>query len=225
MVKTSSDVMDITPQESMEQLEDIASEKKKTIAAKKKEYEELEKQKKKEIEDLEKKKKKEIDDLENTKKKELGELDKKKKELEDLEKKKTQEIEETQDLIEKRFQDLMRHKRKIIQDEQDLESVAKTAPATTPQHVNYGRVFDELKTPNRVYEAANKNFYTNLTDLRDRAARGDITPQEEEFVERLRTRFETFERDTEYIGNADRNNYIKRSLNIIGQIDDYRIRR
>lgn len=242
MVRTSEDVMDINPLERMERLEEITNEKKGTIASKKKEYEELERNKKKELEELEKKKKKEFEEFETKKKKELEELDKKKKidleelekkkkELEELEKKKAKEIEETEALIEKSFQELMRHKKQIIAEEdrekksKNLEDVASTAKETNVKHNFYGKIFENLETPKRLYEITNKNFYNNLVELRDKAARGEITPEEEEFVDRLRTRFESFERNPEYVQEQDKHNYVQRSLNVLDQVGQYSRRR
>lgn len=211
MVKTSDDVMDNHPLERMERLKEISEEKRSTISAKKKE-----------IEELERKKNKDFEELDLKKKKELEELDKKKKELADLENKKTKEIEETEDLIEKSFQDLMRHKRKIIRDEEEekskeLENIAEEAKPANDGKPNYGRFIEQLHEPERLYDISNRESYSSLTDLRDKAARGEITPQEEEFIGRLRERFEAFKADE----SADKNNYLKRSMSILDQIDTY----
>ncbi len=238
MVRTSDGVMDINPLERMDQLNEITREKKGTIASKKKELEEFEAKKKREIEALEAQKKKEIEDLENRKKKELDGITQKKKELEDLEKKKAKEIEDTEDLIEQSFQDLMRHKRMIIAQEQEAEDkrhkeapsldyVAKTAapprgaPGIESQQSNYHKFFEELNAPRNVYEATNYNFYNGLTALRDRAARGEITPQEEAFIDNVRKQFEQFSSDTD-IQRKDEHQYIQRSLNVVDQIWQYK---
>ena len=218
MVKTSDGVLDINPLERMEKLKEINEERKNSISAKKQELEELERKKKKEIEELDKKKKKELE-----------ELDSKKKELEELEKKKVQDIDETEALIEKSFQDLMRHKRKIIHDEdeerqsksQNIADLTEEAPKITAQQVNYGKFFENLETPKRLYEVANGGFYSNLMDLRNKAATGEISPEEERFIDNLRNQFEQFEKNSEYIENKDKNNYVKRSMNNLDQIDQY----
>lgn len=220
MVKTSRNILDTNPVERMEHLKEISSEKKDSIAAKRKELEELEQKKKAEIEELEHKKRKNIEELQQ-----------KKKELEEMEQKKVKEIEETEDLIEKSFQDLMRHKRKIMQDEEELqktkssllEDVAGTAQKTTAQNQGYGSIIEQLQQPRDIYEAANRGFYSNLTELRNRAANGQITSEEERFVEQLRERFESFEEQT--TAAKDRNDYIKRSLNILDQIENYSIKK
>ena len=235
MVKTSSDILDINPLERMDKLEEISTEKRGTIAAKKKELEEFEKTKKKEIEDIDIKKRKDIEELDKRKQKELEELDKKRKELKDLEDKKIQEIAETESLIESSFQELMRHKRIIIQEEENerhkkankqdinLEEVAETAPKIIPKgaNVNYNKFFEDLQAPQRLYDVTNKGFYQGLAELRNKAASGQITPDEEIFVQKLRNQFEQFNQNPEYVEQKDQNQYIKRSMNIIGQIDKY----
>jgi hypothetical protein len=216
MVKTSEDIMDINPLERMDKLNDISNEKKNTIAAKKKEFEELEKKKRKEIEDLDAKKKKELE-----------EIDAKKKELEDLEKKKVKEIEETETLIEDSFQDLMRHKRMLIKEEEDLDTKKRGAnleeslgnPETQSiKNTDYTSFFEKLKPPEHLYDVTNNGFYNNLKQLRDKAMKGEITPQEEEFIHELREKFETFN-DNNYIGERDQKQYVQRSLKVIEDID------
>jgi hypothetical protein len=236
MVNTANNVMDTNPLERMDTLEDINSEKRESIAKKKKELEELEKTKKKEIEEWDWKKRKMLDEMEQKKEKELADLDKKRKELEDMEQKKVKEIEETQELIERSFQDLMRHKRKLLHEEDEdqkkkvnkdvsLEEVANTAPTNLnliPQgaNANYNKFFENLEEPQRLYDITNSQFYSNLTNLRDRASNGDITPEEEMFIARLKGKFEQFNNNDTYI-ERDQNQYVKRSMNIIEQIGKY----
>jgi hypothetical protein len=235
MVNTANDVMDINPLERMDRLEEISDEKRETIASKRKELEEMEKSKKREFEDLDQKKRKELDELEKKKQKELAELDNKRKELKDLEDKKIREIEETQELIDRSFQDLMRHKRKILQDEDEaqhkksskekgasLEEVANTAPNLIPEgaNVNYNKFFEKLQEPQRLYDITNNQFYSGLTELRNKAASGQITPEEEMFVERLKNRFEQFNNNQTY-AERDQNQYVLRSMNVIEQIGKY----
>jgi hypothetical protein len=218
MVKTEGDVMDVHPLDRMEMLEDIKQEKKTSLSKRKKDLEELEKKKLKEIEELDLKKKKELEELER-----------KRRELEDLEKKKVKEIEETDTLIEKSFQDLMRHKRRIIQEEEEsqksknLESLAQNAPAqdrSAPQ-ANYGRFFEELQAPTKLYQVTNTKFYSNLVELRNKAARGELTEGEEQFVDRLKDKFSNFSDNSEYMKN-DQNNYVRRSMSIIDEIANYK---
>lgn len=236
MVNTANNVMDSDALERMDQLEDINTEKKKSIAVKKKELEELEKTKKKEIEDWDQKKRRLLDEMEKKKEMELENLDKKRKELEDLEKQKVKEIEETQELIERSFQDLMRHKRALLHEEDEdqkrktgkdsnLEEVANTAPNNSeliPQGVNtnYSKFFENLQEPQRLYDITNNQFYSNLTNLRDRAANGEITSEEEMFIERLKGKFEQFNNNETYL-EKDQNQYVKRSMNVIEQIGKY----
>jgi hypothetical protein len=236
MVKTANDVMDITPLERMDKLEDIETEKRGTIASKKKEFEELEKNTKKGLEELDQKKRKEFEELDKRKQKDLDELDKKRKELKDLEDKKLKEIEETEALIEKSFQELMRHKRILLKEEDDkdqdrrktsaaeinLEEVANTAPKIVPEgvHMNYSKFFENLQAPQKFYEINNPSFYEGLTGLRNKAATGQITPEEEMFVEKLRNQFEQFTQNQQYTEN-DQNQYIKRSMSVIDQIGKY----
>ena len=215
MVKTSTDVMDVHPLERMEKLDEIRSEKKKSLASKKKETEEFELEKRQEIEELD-----------SRKKKELEEIEKKKKELSDLEKSKAKEIEETEDLIDRSFQDLMRHKRQIIKEEEDqkkpvqdnLEQLTANAPKVIPQNTEYGKFFESLEIPSRLYDIANKGFYENLSNLKDKAMTGQLTPDEEAFVERLRGRFEEFSRPS-YLQGRDSGEYVKRSMKVIEEID------
>lgn len=239
MVKTSGGVLDINPVLGMDQLQDISREKKKSIAERKKELEELEKRKKQEIDELDAKKKREIEDLETRKRKELEDLEKKKKELEELEKKKAKEIADTEELIEQSFQDLMRHKRILIKEEEDLiqekrkkeskgiEYIAKSAPKPAhPEEIpkgNYTKFFEELHAPRTVYEATNYNFYQGLAHLRDRAARGEISAEEEAFVDKVREQFEKMGKDA-YARDHDNNQYIQRSLTIIDQIWQYKVK-
>jgi len=233
MVRTANDILDINPLERMERLEDISSRKKDSISAKRKELEEFEKTKRMEIDSLDEKKRKEIEDLENRKKKELDELDRKRKELSEMESQKIKEIEETQELIERSFQDLMRHKKMILQEDDEkskktskdnisLEEVAAAAPKMTPnvQNMNYGRFFENMQAPQRLYDITNNSFYNGLTDLRNKAASGQITPEEEIFVSRLRDQFEQFNNNDVYL-EKDQNQYIRRSMNVIDQIDKY----
>jgi len=236
MVNTSDNLSDINPLERIDHLEEIGNEKKKTIAVKKKELEELERSKKKVIEEWDQKKRRELDELEKKKEKELENLDKKRKELQDMEQKKVKEIEETQELIERSFQDLMRHKRALLHDEDEeqkkkavketnLEEVANTAPKNSdfiPNNVNmnYNKFFENLQEPQKLYDITNKQFYSNLTGLRDRAASGEITSEEEMFIERLKNRFEQFNNNETYL-EKDQNQYVKRSMNIIEQIGKY----
>jgi len=232
MVRTSSDVIDNPPLERMEHLSEINTIKKMTISQKKKELEDLEKQKNLEIEALEKKKLKEIEEIEKKKKQELDSLSQKKKELEALQEKKVREIEETEDLIDKSFQDLMRHKMHIL-DQENKDNLERIATASASQKelqqgANYSRFFEELEKPKHIYDVANQGFYNNLAELRNRAARGEITPQEEEFVEQLRGQFMTFEKKMELdnmYSEADKNQYIRRSMSIINQIASYSQRR
>ncbi len=218
----------------MDQLQTIADEKKNSVAAKKKELEQFEKKKKAELEETEAKRKKELEEYEQKKAKDLEELDKKRKELAELEKKKAKEIEETQELIDKSFQDLMRHKRQLIAEEEKLntknvkeknQSIDDLADVEglkgTGGGANYGKAFDKMKNPGSIYEVTTKEFYSNLTELRDKAARGEITPGEERFIEQLRERFENFAAKDNYLEQKDSNEYVRRSLNVIGQISTY----
>ncbi|MGV8086180.1 MAG: hypothetical protein ACP5N1_00985 [Candidatus Woesearchaeota archaeon] len=227
MVKTTNDIMGITPLERIDKLEEISNEKKETIASKRKE-----------LEEFEKKKRKELDELEKSKKQELDQIDAKRKELEELESKKIKEIEETQELIERSFQELMRHKRILLQEEDienknktekknkeiNLEEVANTATKNIQKkdtdNSNYSKFFDNLQTPERIYDVTNNQFYNHLTELRDRASRGEITPEEERFVENLKNKFEQFNNNETYI-EKDQNAYLKRSMNILEQIGKY----
>lgn len=233
MVKTSDDVMDVHPLERMDKLSEITDEKRTTIATKKKELEELEKKKKKEREELDKIRQKQTEEFEGKKKKDLEELEKKKKELEELEKKKAQEIEETEVLIEKSFQDLMRHKRLLIAEEEELnkkskpsskpeslEEVARAAKEFGTNQPDYNKIFETLNAPKKLYDITNGEFYNNLTELRDKAARGEITPAEERFVEQLRDQVEKFN-ENPYNRQKDENQYMKRSLNVLDQIEKY----
>jgi DNA repair exonuclease SbcCD ATPase subunit len=235
MVKTANDVMDINPLERMDRLEEISSEKRDTISSKKKELAEFEKSKRRELEDLDQKQKREIEELEKKKQKELGELEKKKKELSDLEQQKLKEIEETEELIEKSFQDLMRHKRLLLKEEDDiaakklgsendnLEDIANTIKQSIPKNINvdYSKFFENLQAPKRLYEVTNSGFYNGLSELRNRAANGEITPEEERFVAQLRSKFEQFTQNQDYV-NTDQNQYVQRSLSVIDQIWTYK---
>lgn len=229
MVKTTNDIMGINPLERITKLEEISNEKKETIASKKKE-----------LEEFEKKKRKELDELEKSRKKELEEIDVKRKELEELENKKIKEIEETQELIERSFQELMRHKKILLQEEDienknkiekknkeiNLEEVTSSETKTIPKkdvgnnNYNHSKFFDNLQTPERVYDITNNQFYNQLNELRDRASRGEITPEEERFVENLKSKFEQFNNNETYI-EKDQNAYLKRSINIVEQISKY----
>ena len=237
MVKTASDILDANPIDRIDKLSEISTEKKDSIALKKKELEELEKTKKAEFAELDERKRKEMEELEEKKKRELENLDKKRKELKDLETQKIKEIEETQELIEKSFQDLMRHKRILLKEEDeenikksssktsDLETVANTAPTNIDiipngANANYSKFFEGLQEPQRLYEITNNQFYSGLTELRNKAANGEITPEEELFIERLKSRFEQFNSNETYI-EKDQNQYVKRSMNIIEQIGKY----
>jgi hypothetical protein len=233
--------MDNPPIERMEHLAEINNIKKMTISQKKRELEDFEKQKNAEIAALEKKKLKEIEEIEQKKKHELDSLAEKKKELEELQDKKVREIEETEDLIDQSFQDLMRHKKQILEQEdndniKNLERMASaSASSANDTHsrgpnkgANYSRFFEELEKPKHIYDMANSGFYNNLAELRNRAAQGEITPQEEEFVEQLKGQFMTFEKKMELdnmYSEADKNQYIRRSMSIINQIASYSQRR
>ncbi len=218
-MKTSSGVLDINPLEGMSRLAEISTEKKGSIAAKKKEFEELETKKKKEIEELESKKKKELEEIE-----------KKKKELQDLEKKKAEEIEETEKLIERTFQELMRHKRLILQEENNqkkeatLEDITeKEKPKTAQKQVNYSTFFEQQqKQTIRLYDVANRSVYQNLTELRNKAAQGTITPEEEMLVENMRRNFDQIKQDNDYLKSNDQNQYVQRSFKIFDQINQYK---
>ena len=236
MVNTANDIMDANPLERMDALEDISTEKKETIASKRKELEELERTKKKELEDWDQKKRKELDEFEKKKQAELENLDKKRKELKDMEDKKIREIEETQELIERSFQDLMRHKKELLREENEeilkktgkapseptLEEVANTAENLVPEgaNANYSKFFETLQEPERLYDIINNKFYSGLTELRNKAARGEITAEEEMLVERMRDKFEQFNNNQTYM-EKDQNQYVKRSINIVEQIGNY----
>ena len=220
--------MDTTPLDRIEKLEDITAEKKKTIASKRKELEDLELKKKKKLEDLEAKKERELESYESDKKKELEELEQKKKELAELEKKKLQEIEETQEWIDKSFQDFVRHKRQLMAEEEnrtkkdiDLEEIAKESPAQikqiAPNEEMINQYFSSLKTPKTLYSITNSTFYNNLNELKERASRGEITPKEEAFIDGLRNQFERFSKNANLREN-DQASYVARSLNVINDI-------
>lgn len=233
MVKTAEDILDINPLERMEKLEDISEEKRQSISSKRKEFEDLERTKRAEIEELDIRKRRELEELDRRKQKDLDTLDKKRKELAELESRKIKEIEETQELIEKSFQDLMRHKRILIKEDEEknkkllnegmsLEEVAAAAPklAAEVQNMNYGKFFENMQAPQRLYDITNNTFYNGLTDLRNKAASGQITPEEELFVARLRDQFEQFNSNASYV-EKDQNQYIRRSMNVIDQIGKY----
>lgn len=235
MVKTTNDILGINPLERIDKLEEIGNEKRNSIASKKKELEEFEKTKKLELDNLEQKKRKELEEFEKNKQKELDNITAKRKELEDLETKKVKEIEETQELIERSFQELMRHKRILLQEENNtqknkteekerelnLEEVANTVTRTNLENnTNYSKFFENLQAPQRLYDITNNQFYSQLTELRNRASRGEITPEEERFVENLKNKFEQFNNDQSYI-EKDQNQYVKRSINIVEQIGNY----
>jgi hypothetical protein len=131
----------------------------------------------------------------------------------------------------------MRHKRILLQEadeeikkqknykdsgEKNLEDVANTAPKIIPDGVNtnYNKFFENLQQPQKFYDITNNGFYSNLTDLRNKAATGQITPEEELFVERLRNQFEQFNNNQTYV-EKDQNQYLRRSLNVIDQIGKY----
>lgn len=208
MVK-AEDIMDTHPLERMKNLEDIKTEKKESILLRKKELERLEAEKKQKIEELEKIKKKELEELEN-----------KKKELEEIQKIKAKEIEETEELIEKSFQELMKHKILILQEEnkKNLEKIA-SEQKTTKKDTDYNRFFEQLKIPQRIYDVTNASFYNNLNALKEKALMGNITPEEENFIEQLKQKFESFSMP-EYIQNKDEKNYVSRSIKIIEEIDN-----
>jgi len=235
MVKTTEDILGINPLERIDKLEEIGNEKRNTIASKKKELEEFEKRKKLEMDDLEKKRKKELEEFEKNKQKELEGISAKRKELEELEKTKIKEIEETQELIERSFQELMRHKKLLLQEEDDikknkiptkekevnLEEVANSAKqAAQNNNSNYSKFFENLQAPQRLYDITNNQFYSQLTNLRDRASSGEITPEEERFVESLKNKFEQFNNNQTYV-EKDQNQYVKRSMTIVEQIGKY----
>jgi hypothetical protein len=240
MVKTTEDILGINPLERIDRLEEISIEKKNTIASKKKELEEFEKRKKIELDELEQKKRKELEEFEKNKQKELDGIVVKRKELADLESAKVKEIEETQELIERSFQELMRHKRILIQEEEDiikknksknsekeikekemnLESVANTASMVPDNNINYGKFFENLQAPQRLYDITNNQFYSRLTNLRDKASSGEITPEEERFIESLKNKFEQFSNNQSYL-EKDVNQYVQRSMNIVEQIGKY----
>jgi len=108
--------------------------------------------------------------------------------------------------------------------EKTLEEVANNnIPKTIPNQnmgMNYSRFFEELQAPQRFYDITNNSFYNGLTSLRDKAVRGEITSEEELFIERLRNQFEQFNNNESYI-EKDQNQYIQRSMNVIGQIGKY----
>lgn len=206
------DIMDTHPIERIEKLENIRIEKKQFLASKKKELDVLEQEKEKEIEELDRRKNKELENFE-----------KKKKELMDLEKKKAKEIEETEDLIDQSFQDLMRHKKMLIAENEtlnkkNLEQLTTNAPNILQKNVDYGKFFEKLEVPEKLYDITNKGFYDNLNHLRDRALSGELTPQEETFIEQLREKFESFNQP-DYLNQRDDKNYVQRSLNVIKDID------
>lgn len=212
----AEDIMDTHPLERMDKLGDIRDEKKKTLASKRKELEELEIRKRQEIEELD-----------NRKRKELEELDSKKKELAELEKKKAKEIEETEDLIETSFQDLMRHKMMLISKEEEfikknseknLEDMTVNAPNLLPQNMEYGKFFEKLEVPERLYDVANKDFYNNLNALKNKASAGKLTPNDMTFVEQLKERIENFNQPG-YLNNRDDHNYVQRSKKVLEEID------
>jgi len=212
----SKDIMDTPPLERMDKLDNIKSEKIDSLAKKKKELEELELKKRQEIAELDNKKRKELENLDNTK-----------KELEELKENKAKEISETDDLIEQSFQDLMRHKKMLISQEealnkqtsnQNLEEITANAPNIILKNVDYGRFFEKLEIPEKLYDTTNSGFYNNLTELKKKAITGDLTPQEETFVERLRERFESFNQPG-YLQNRDDNNYVQRSMKLLQEID------
>lgn len=225
--------MDINPLERMDRLEEISGEKRNAIATKKKELEDFENSKKREFAEMDEKKRREIEDLDKKKQKELDNIDKKRKELQELEMQKIREIEETQDLIDRSFQELMRQKRIILKEEDEhskknsnaemsLEEVAQTAPNIIPEgaNTNYNKFFENLQEPQRLYDITNNTFYSGLMGLRNRAASGEITPEEEMFVERLKSRFEQFNNNETYL-EKDQNQYVRRSMNVIEQIGKY----
>ena len=106
----------------------------------------------------------------------------------------------------------MRHKRQIIAQEEEednkkkkenqkskiesLEEVANTAKAFNDAQPNYNKFFENLQTPRNLYDVTNRGFYNNLNELRGKAARGEITPEEERFVDQLRNQFERFENNS-----------------------------
>ena len=132
----------------------------------------------------------------------------------------------------------MRKKRLIIQEEEqsrlssrnkeiNLEeeiSTTKIAKEIQEAGPNYSKIFETLNTPKTVYEVTNREFYNNLNDLREKAARGEITPQEESFIQRLRDKFESFQENPEYLTNTDKNDYVRRSINIIDRISTYKVK-
>lgn len=225
MVKTSESVLDINNVERIVKLEEITIEKHKTISDKKKELEDYEKKKKKELEDLEKKKEKELKDLEA-----------KRKEVEKLEAENLKDIETNKRLIDDSLQDVIRHKK--ILSEQEIESKKKatlktetideiagektTASNINPgsSNLNYSRFFENLEEPRRLYDITNNSFYSNLNKMLDKARDGDITREEQVFIENLRSKFDQFGNNDSYV-NKDQNAYIKRSMNIIERIGTY----
>ena len=114
----------------------------------------------------------------------------------------------------------------LIKEEEDLntekrKSLEENLIGSIPQQnqgADYGKFFETLKVPERLYDIANSGFYNSLKDLREKALTGTISPAEEAFVNQLRERFENFQ-NPGYLGNRDRNEYVIRSLKVIEDID------
>jgi len=210
---------------------------------KKIEIDEIDDKKRKELEELDKRKQKDLEDLDK-KRKELRELEARKiKEIEE-----TQELIEQsfQDLMrhkriilqeeeniktqnkakdnaEENIEEDIKSKHKIKKDKElNLEDVANTAPKIVPEGVNtnYDKFFENLQEPQRLYDVTNNAFYSGLTELRNKAASGQITPEEELFVEKLKSQFEQFNNNQVYV-EKDQNQYVKRSMQVIDQIGKY----
>ena len=114
----------------------------------------------------------------------------------------------------------------LAQDESDsksknLEGMTKGAKKDESKNTNYSNFFESLNAPTHLYDITNKNVYSGLTELRDRASRGEITPQEEEFVKRLRETFDKFSENHDYVQNNDHSEYVKRFIKVIDQIAQY----
>ena len=222
MAKSDGHISEMNHTERIGKLEEITAEKHKTISQKKKELEEYEKQKKKELEDLDKKKEKEIKDLES-----------KRKEIEKLESDKLKEIEDNQRLIDSSFQEVIRHKKILADEEKEkikqkefetideiaAEASVKNKPGTTNQ-INYSRFFENLEAPKQFYQVNNNTFYNGLNQLLDKARDGEITREEQQFIDNLRSKFEQFNNNDSY-ADRDRSNYLKRSMAVIERIGTY----
>ncbi len=173
--------------------------------------------------------------------KKLKEIEeKRKKELKELEIKRTEDVKKAEEIIKASIEEITKNeearfirqetlRRELDEEREQLEledTLDKEKPREQPLPTNIEyNPFDELQHGHvSIYNIANENVYGKLKSMTERLASGQWTEADSQLVEQVKEQIDNLQgkRDDDYFNEKDPNCYLKRTEEIIKNLDIYR---